>query len=40
MQCKVSNKLNLSGLRRMIPDVEDTDVVEEVEEDVAEVEGW
>ena len=41
-QCKVSNKLTPSGLRRMISDVEevgeDTKAVEEVEEDLVEVE--
>ena len=35
-QCKVSNRLTPSGLCRMIPDVEDIEVVEEVKEDLAE----
>ena len=42
-QCKVRNRLTLSGLHRMIPDVEeaveDTEAEEEVEEDLAVVEG-
>ena len=41
-QCKVSNKLTPSGLCKTIPDmeevVEDTEAMEEVEEDLAEVE--
>ena len=43
MQCKVSNRLTPSGLCRPLSDVEevveDTEAVEEVEEDSAEVEG-
>ena len=44
MLCKVSNRLTSSGLRKMIPDVEevveDTKAVEEVKEDLAKVDGW
>ena len=42
-QCRVSTRLILSGLRRMIQDMEevmeDIEAMEEVEEDLAEVEG-
>ena len=44
MQYKVRNKLTPPGLCRMISDMEqvleDTEAMEEVEEDLAEVKGW